>query len=496
LPYGAELIVRSFLSSIASAGVAGVLAVAFNAPMRAWAIPVFANGQNGVSCEQCHNAPPNLNAYGRFVMATNFVKGLDAHTQMRENEKLPVAVQLAENDSNTPDPSLPKVYTGVAGLLSGGYLGQSVTYYASVPVVLGGYPAAAVDQVWAAYDGLSGGSGSLQVGKFPTPVLAPWLSNSLSLTGYALAALPVGLNSVGVGDNRWGASYSQTGSRGLVGTVAYLTSTGAAENAYNGNVNYGGEGRSGVASLQYLDPSSHFTGGLAALTGTYPLPSGASDGFSRVMALIAYSTSAKYSVNVMALVGHDNNPNDGTGPAASNGISYEGVYNPYPWLHANLRYERTNDGLGTQQNNYVTALAINPIANVILTVENVSAVDARPVINYQVLYAGPWVRHPNRTLVAADTSAAPATPATSSATVAVAMPGKPLYATNCAACHGAAGAGGVGPTLAGIATKKTLEETVAFIEKPAGAIMPKLYPGTLSETQVRQVAEYIRATFH
>jgi hypothetical protein len=64
--------------------VVALAIAAFSVPRSAEAIPVFANGQ-GVSCEQCHSAPPNLNQYGRYILATNFSKALDAHAQMREN---------------------------------------------------------------------------------------------------------------------------------------------------------------------------------------------------------------------------------------------------------------------------------------------------------------------------------------------------------------------------------------------------------------------------
>jgi mono/diheme cytochrome c family protein len=73
--------------------------------------------------------------------------------------------------------------------------------------------------------------------------------------------------------------------------------------------------------------------------------------------------------------------------------------------------------------------------------------------------------------------------------------GAQVYATNCAACHNANGTGGIGPNLHGIATRMSLSQTVAFIEKPVGT-MPKLYPGTLSEAQVGEVASYIRSEFH
>jgi hypothetical protein len=126
--------------------------VGISAPKPVESIPVLANGQN-VSCEQCHNAPPNLNAYGRYILATNFAKVLDAHAQMQENERDPVSLIVSANGSNPPVPMLPQTYLGLAQLNSAGYLGQDVTYYASVPLVEGGFPAQAVDQLGARITG-------------------------------------------------------------------------------------------------------------------------------------------------------------------------------------------------------------------------------------------------------------------------------------------------------------------------------------------------------
>lgn len=458
-------------------------------PTPARAIPVFANGQ-GVSCQQCHSTPPNLNPYGRYILATNFSQVLNAHAQMVENGRDPVSLIVAGDGSNTPDPTLPKVFAGLIQLNSAGYLGNDVTYYASVPIVSGGFPAQALDQLWAAYNGFSSGNGSLQAGKFPTPFFAPWLSQSLSLSGYSLAAMPVGLNTVGVGDNRWGTSYTQIGGNGLIANVAYMANTGPIERAYDNNINSttaAAEGQSYVVSLQQMNIASHITGGIAALQGTFPLPSGAQDSYTRTMALASYSTSPKYSVIAMALIGHDNNPNDGaTTASGSNGWSFEGIYGPTKWLHLDARYERTNDGLGTIQNNYVGDIAFSIMPNLFVTLENVSTIGARPVMSYQVLWAGPML--PRRVVP-------PAAKATTTTTnpQAVAL-GQQIFATNCAECHGVNGDGATGPDIHGIATRKSLDQAVAFIEAPTGA-MPKLYPSVLSAVQVQAVATYISKTF-
>lgn len=467
----------SRLTSVALwATLFALLVASFFQPKEAQSIPVLANGQGGVDCNLCHNAPPNLNAYGRYVLATNFSKGLDPHAQMRESLRDPVALEVTGNASTPSTPGLPSVYTDLVQLLGGGFIGQDVTYYASVPIVEGGFPASAIDQGWIAYNGFSKGNGSLQIGKFPTPVFAPWMSQSLSLSGYTLAAMPVGLNTVGVGDNRWGASYTQMGGKGLIANVGYLTNTGPTEAAFDSDIDSGGEGQSWVGSLQFMGPTSHLTGGVAAMAGNFPLPSGAKDTFDREAALVSYSTSPKYSLNAMGIIGHDNNPNDGASPASSsNGISFEAIYNPLHWLHLNARYEHTNDGLGTIADNYVADIAFSIMPNLILTVENVSSVGTTPVQNYQLMWAGPWIRHPFKEAAAGDA-------------------GAQLFAANCAACHGANGEGGAGPSLHGIAGRLSMDQTVAFIQNPAPP-MPKLYPDKLSEQQVKAVADYIRAAF-
>ena len=103
------------------------------------------------------------------------------------------------------------------------------------------------------------------------------------------------------------------------------------------------------------------------------------------------------------------------------------------------------------------------------------------------------------TTVATAPSAPAATAPATGATAAPAAPddlalGQQVFSTNCSACHGANGQGGVGPSLRGIAAKQTLDQTIAFIEKPSGA-MPKYYPSVISAAQVHAVADYIRETF-
>jgi len=74
--------------------------------------------------------------------------------------------------------------------------------------------------------------------------------------------------------------------------------------------------------------------------------------------------------------------------------------------------------------------------------------------------------------------------------------GQQLYAENCAACHNADGTGGIGANLHHIGTTTSLRQTESLIKNPIGVVMPRFYPATLSDVQVRQVSEYLRTTFH
>lgn len=464
----------------ALASVAIFLAFAFGAARAALAIPVFANGQGGVSCALCHTTVPQLNSYGRYVLMTNFSRGLNKHLQIMQNRSLPVALETTANASSQPVAMLPGVYSALVQFLSGGYAGSDVSYFASVPIETDGFPADAVDQVWAAYNGFSHGNASFQIGKFPTPIFAPWMSQPLSLSGYALVTLPVGLNGSTSGDNRWGASYTQIGRLGLIGNVSYLGGSGPIERAFN----TAGEGTAWTGSLQYLSPESRWSGGVAGLIGSNPLPSGENDRYAREMALASYGAD-RYEVTAMGLLGQDSSPNGGASPVTnSRGFSLETIYGILPWLRFDVRYEHTDDGLGTSTTNYISDVAVSLRPNVIMTVEDRSSAGTKATLNYQLLWAGPWYRDrfPPGTMPGAvptpTTSSIPASSTTSRPSAmpkssAMPMPvpivdskaiangrsiyfsgtdldGTPITTANpfrvyqsCAVCHGPDGGGGV-----------------------------------------------------
>lgn len=70
--------------------------------------------------------------------------------------------------------------------------------------------------------------------------------------------------------------------------------------------------------------------------------------------------------------------------------------------------------------------------------------------------------------------------------------GATIFAQNCAACHGARGQGGMGPSLVGESARKNFAQAVAWIEHPKPP-MPALYPQTLNQQDVHDVAAFVES---
>lgn len=70
--------------------------------------------------------------------------------------------------------------------------------------------------------------------------------------------------------------------------------------------------------------------------------------------------------------------------------------------------------------------------------------------------------------------------------------GGQLFAKNCMPCHSSLpDAARIGPSLANEGRKRSLAQIIRVIEAPDPP-MPKLYPGTLSEQDVADIAAYVK----
>ncbi len=96
---------------------------------------------------------------------------------------------------------------------------------------------------------------------------------------------------------------------------------------------------------------------------------------------------------------------------------------------------------------------------------------------------------------AASAPPAAASPASTTTTTTLTAPdaehGKELFAKNCAACHGGHGEGGSGPALKGLRARLDTAATINWVKNPS-AKMPRLYPSTLDEQSVTDVAAYVQ----
>jgi alcohol dehydrogenase (cytochrome c) len=70
--------------------------------------------------------------------------------------------------------------------------------------------------------------------------------------------------------------------------------------------------------------------------------------------------------------------------------------------------------------------------------------------------------------------------------------GQKVYSRACVTCHGVKGEGSVGPKLAGIAERLSVDQIVAQIKKPKGS-MPTLYPAMITSDEMDAVAKYVEA---
>ncbi len=72
------------------------------------------------------------------------------------------------------------------------------------------------------------------------------------------------------------------------------------------------------------------------------------------------------------------------------------------------------------------------------------------------------------------------------------IPGRQLYMQYCSSCHGANAQGGMGPSLQNEASRKNLAQAIAWIKNPA-LPMPSLYPGSLNDKDVLDIATYVES---
>lgn len=434
---------------------------------RAQAIPVFANGQ-GVSCETCHTTFPGMTPYGMMTMMSNF-QNLD---WKKQRQAFPFAVrsQIVSYLGNADHPQQTLVNT--ASILGGGFLGKTLTWYLEQPFVDGGRPGI-TEQVWLSWNGLLGGTNSLQIGKahtwFPFMPAHGW-----ALGDYLLATQDNGQDTFEPNDSRWGATFNGM-SNEFMYSLSYTASGSPIEHAFDFNKADGN--RVVDFNLSYGGMSQPWTVGIVGIRGTAPLLDGTgnffdTDLFSREGVYYSYQTP-KWLVQTMYYHGYDDQPDTGVRGAPFNGAMLEIQRDLSRKDHVLARYDiASSNTLGRQ---YVLDYAHNFVPNFKATLELGMSAQSHPSIGFALDYAGPWERGKRLLASGESVAAAAATPPPirRMTVAAQAMDGdvntgaKLVQVNGCAGCHGANLMGGsIGPQLYGIEHRLSNDQIGDFIVHP------------------------------
>ena len=475
-----------------------LLAITFGlclSPLPALAAPPLANGQ-GVSCQSCHTSYPGMTPYGMMTMMTNF-QNLDVRKQ---HQAFPLSSrqQIYTFLSNKSTPA--QTYVNTMSILAAGFIGRNFTWYGEQPIVDGGQQGV-TEQLWLSWNGLLGGTNSVQVGKFHTPF--PFMpAHGWTIARYLLATQDSGQNTFEPNDSHWGVAFNGM-SNEFMYNLSYLAGNQGLSSPFNYNA--ATSPRTLDFNLSYGGMTKPYTFGMVAMRGTAPLsgdvgqPAG-TNAFSREGLYYSYQ-SPRYLLQTMYYHGWDARPAPGLPGAPLNGYMME-VERDFGWRnHALFRYDvAASDVLNRQ---YVLDVAHHVLPNFKVTAELAMSPQNRPRIGFSLDWAGPFVQNSRylwapplgaSRISAAPTSAPAATPTpspaptTQMAAIGNANSGARLVQANgCTGCHGATFGGGIGPKLFGVEHRLTVAQIADFIKNPR----PPMPNFGFSDTQISDISAYL-----
>lgn len=337
-------------------GAIGTLGL-FSRP--ALALPTFAKAY-GVSCSMCHTAPPQLNAYGRYIQRTGYA------ALSRDLIKTVVPVTFSEQPTVDTGSGNGHVQFGNTALHAAGFLSPDITFHVHQWLSQNGQPGG-LDTMQVAYNGLFHGNAHLFVGKLSAlPVPAPF-SNESALAGYAGAELQVGEHMYQADMMRWGASMSYVHAN-LFAQVGWQGSNAD----LNGASDFSSNNDKTVQWIAaYADPAKPLEAGVYGSIGSFPLAEGGVDHYHTLAAYVERDPGPHYVPGVFAFyqLGYDANPgsmNGGMGmtPSAQSRAWTLEAYEPL-WsgrAQVGLRREFTDDGLGTTNQSGDIDFSVLPFA--------------------------------------------------------------------------------------------------------------------------------------
>lgn len=458
-------------------------------PIRALAVPPLANGQ-GISCQSCHTSFPGMTPYGMMTMMSNF-QNLDVRKQ---HQAFPLAVrqQIYTFLSNKDTPA--QTYVNTMSILGAGFIGRNFTWYGEQPIVDSGQPGI-TEQLWLSWNGLFGGTNSLQVGKFHTPF--PFMpAHGWTIGRYLLATQDSAQNTFEPNDSHWGVAMNGM-SNEFMYNLSYLAGSQGLSSAFNYNA--AKSPRTLDFNLSYGGMTKPYTFGIVGMRGTAPLVGEAqqffgTDAFSREGIYYSYQ-SPRYLLQTMYYHGWDARPAPGAPGAPLNGYMME-VERDFGWRnHALFRYDvAASDVLNRQ---YILDVAHHVLPNLKVTAELAMSPANRPRVGFSLDWAGPFVQN-SRYLWSSPLGASRISAATQ-ATSPVATPAprtgdanagaRLVQANGCTGCHGATFGGGIGPKLLGVEHRLTAAQIADFIKNPR----PPMPNFGFSDTQISDISAYLSA---
>jgi mono/diheme cytochrome c family protein len=484
---------RILVAAIRAICASAIIATALTA--KAGAIPVFANGQ-GVSCETCHTTIPGMTRYGMMVMMTNF----QILNRASQDQALPIGVRLYVDSALTNADQKGFIQVGDLSLLGGGFLGKDFTWYAEQHIIDSGL-IGQTEQVWLSWNGLFGGTNSLQVGKFHTPF--PFMpAHAWSISDYLLATQTSGQNDFNPADARWGIAFTGM-SNEFMYNLSYLTSSGPTNGALNFNPTI--NPRAWDFNFSYGGMQVPWELGLVAMKGDSPVFDPDSGAFlngnlwNRQGVYFSYQDN-KWHFQTMYYRGNDGNPDVDLTNVPFRGYFFE-AERDFGWKdHVLARYDvASSDSLNRQ---YVVDYSHNFQPNLAVIGETRMGPQQRPQISFRLAYAGPWdngqrilsnfhdVPVSMASQVAPVAGSATPSPAPSAAPASgdANNGAKLVQANGCAGCHGAGmRGGGIGPALFGIEHRLTSAQIADYIVHPR-APMPNF---GFTAAQVDDIVAYL-----
>lgn len=467
----------------------------WQSPLRALAVPPLANGQ-GISCQSCHTSFPGMTPYGMMTMMSNF-QNLDVRKQ---HEAFPLSIRQQIYSFLSTKDTPAQTYVNTMSILGAGFIGRNFTWYGEQPIVDGGQPGV-TEQLWLSWNGLFGGTNSLQVGKFHTPF--PFMpAHGWTIGRYLLSTQDSGQNTFEPNDSHWGVALNGM-SNEFMYNFSYLAGNQGLSNALNYNASM--SPRTLDFNVSYGGMTKPYTFGIVGMRGTAPLTDDArqfagTSAFSREGAYYSYQ-SPKYFLQTMYYHGWDARPAPGAPGTPLNGYMVE-VERDFGWRnHALFRYDvAASDVLNRQ---YIVDVAHHVLPNFKVTAELAMSPQNRPRVGFALDWAGPFVQNSRYlwnspfgvsriSTIPAATAATPAPSSTSESSTATrpadANAGARLVQANgCTGCHGATFGGGIGPKLFGIEHRLTAAQIADFIKNPR----PPMPNFGFSDTQISDISAYL-----